>query len=130
MSSRRRKPSGAYIGKEDNFQRTAIQIVRMMLISKGLDPRYAIHVPNGGHRHPVVAMKMKAQGVTPGYPDVMVFHPCAGSAGLSLELKVWPNKPSTEQLEIHELLRGAGWQVHVCYGLGEVEEAVKSYLGV
>ena len=29
-------------------------------------------IPNGGHRHPAVAAKMKATGTTPGVPDLHV----------------------------------------------------------
>lgn len=140
ISPRRAKPAGCYVGKEDAFQRSAIAMVRSIAHPKGVDPKAIMHVPNGGHRNAIVAAKLKAQGTVAGYPDIMVFHPEGLYAmsdregwgdrkvGLSLELKVWPNKPSEAQEAIHEILRNAGWKVVVCYGLGEVEAAVTEYL--
>lgn len=143
---RRTKPPGAYQGREDAFQKSAIAMVRSIAHPRGVDPRAIMHVPNGGQRNAIVAAKLKAQGTVAGYPDIMVFRPgyfedrdeadrqldlIRGdmAVGLALELKVWPNKPSEAQEAIHDLLRKAGWSVVVCYGLGEVEDAVKAYLG-
>lgn len=42
------------------------------------------HCPNGGHRHPVVAAKLKAQGVKPGVPDVCIVW---GGRAIFIELK-------------------------------------------
>lgn len=138
---RRTKPPGAYQGREDAFQKSAIAMVRSIAHPRGVDPRAIMHVPNGGQRNAIVAAKLKAQGTVAGYPDIMVFErsklygydvtDAFGQfyAGLALELKAWPNKPSEAQEAIHDLLRKAGWSVVVCYGLGEVEEAVKAYLG-
>ena len=41
---------------------------------------------------------------------------------------MWPNKPSPEQVFVHEQLTNEGWRVVVCYGVAEVEAAVKAYL--
>lgn len=139
-STRRTKPEGCYIGKEDAFQRSAISLVRALAHPYGVDPRAIMHVPNGGQRNAIVAAKLKAHGVVAGYPDIMVFHPEAllalsrregfgdRKAGLAIELKVWPNKPSDEQLAVHRILESSGWRVVVCYGLGDVENAVTEYL--
>lgn len=107
------------------------------------------HVPNGGQRHPAVAKKLKAEGVKPGCPDVLVFEPyivhvkvpmmkaraftleqlvngdkevteSRVCCGLALELKAGRNKPTAAQVEWHERLRKNGWRVEVCYTLDEV----------
>lgn len=119
-TKRRSKPQGAYEGTEDAFQVSAIRLVRSRLRERGLDERQAMHVPNGGFRHFSVAVKMKKMGVVKGYPDIMVFGP-----DIALELKVWPNKPTDEQVEVHDILRSCGWTVHVCYGLDEVDKAME-----
>lgn len=158
MSTRRTKPTGAYEGREDAFQIAAINLCRAIGRAAGVDPKAIMHIPNGGARNAIVGKKMKAQGTVPGYPDIMVFKPIAIKVevplmksrgfelaalirgeetvtesrvccGLALELKVWDNKPSPDQLHIHDLLRSAGWRVAVCYGLGEVERAIREYLG-
>lgn len=140
ITKRWAKPEGCYQGSEEAFQRSAISLVRALAHPSGVDPRAIMHVPNGGQRNAIVAKKLKAAGTVAGYPDIMVFHAEALLAlsrrngfgdrkcGLALELKVWSNKPTEEQLAVHRFLESAGWKVVVCYGLGEVENAVKSYL--
>lgn len=159
MSTRRTKPPGAYVGKENDFQRTAINMVRALVLPHGIDPKAVMHIPNGSKRTLHYGAFVKAQGMVSGYPDIMVFRPVVVMedvpmmkaraftmdallrgekttkesrvlCGLALELKVWPNKPSEEQLHIHDLLRDAGWRVLVCYGLGEVESEVRKFYGV
>lgn len=139
MSTRRTKPPGAYVGKEDAFQKTAIGLVRSIASGAGVDHRAVMHIPNGGQRNAIVAAKLKAQGTVAGYPDIMVFEIVENRLiadslsgyymGLAIELKVWPNKPTPEQLAIHEILRDAGWRVAVCYGLGEVDKVAREYFG-
>lgn len=156
MTTRRTKPPGAYVGKEDAFQRTAIARVRQIGKEHGIDSRAIMHIPNGGLRNDRVAANLKAQGTVAGYPDIMVFKPKAVQVhvpimkaraftlddlargketvtesrvccGLAMELKVWPNKPTDEQFAIHELLRTAGWRVVVCYSIDQVEEEAMRY---
>ncbi len=136
--AKRTKPEGAYTGSESNFQKSAIKLVRS--VAK-CDPRLVTHIPNGGQRTIMAGARLKAEGVVKGYPDIMVFFPSELHAdpngdwwlskhtGLAIELKVWPNKPSPEQKEIHELLERRGWIVAVCYGLGEVEQVTREYFG-
>lgn len=137
---RRTKPEGCYQGSEEAFQRSAISLVRALAHPSGVDPRAIMHVPNGGQRNAIVAKKLKAAGTVAGYADIMMFQrsklfdydvtDAFGQfyAGLAIELKVWPNKPTEEQQAVHRILESAGWKVVVCYGLGEVENAVKNYL--
>lgn len=39
------------------------------------------HVPNGGHRHKLVAVKLKEQGVKAGVPDLVLPMPVAATSG-------------------------------------------------
>lgn len=48
---------------------------------------WAFHVPNGEHRHKAVAVRLKAQGVKAGVPDVLLPVRAGGFVGLVLELK-------------------------------------------
>jgi len=141
--SKRTKPEGVYQGSESNFQKSAIRLVRS--IAK-CDSRLVTHIPNGGQRTIMAGARLKAEGVVKGYPDIMVFTSgfYAGrdevdrhldeirgdlARGLAIELKVWPNKPQPDQIEVHDLLRAQSWRVEVCYGLGEVEQVTREYFG-
>lgn len=44
-------------------------------------------VPNGGHRHPAVAARLKAEGVKASIPDIFLDVPRQGYHGLRIELK-------------------------------------------
>jgi len=105
-------PKGSYYGKEDDFQ-----ISLMRYIKPSFPGRLIIHVPNGGSRGKAEAGIFKAMGVTAGVPDILIF-----DDRIFLELKVWPNKPTDEQLEVMAKLRSIGWIGDVFYG---IDEAVK-----
>jgi hypothetical protein len=85
------------------------------------------------------AVKMKAEGVKKGVPDIflpapMMYHDInTGNltemyAGLFIELKVGRNKPSPEQLEYMDKLRGAGYMAVICYGFDEAKDCILDYL--
>lgn len=97
-------------------------------------------IPNGGFRHKATAAKLKAEGVVPGVPDILVFQPSvlqpavAGGqyvqyVGLAIEMKVKPNKPTPAQLAWHVNLRARGWSVAVCYSAEEAYDTLLRYLG-
>lgn len=54
-------------------------------------------IPNGGHRDIRVAVKLKAEGVRPGFPDLLWLLPACGYYGMAMELKCGRNKLSPEQ---------------------------------
>lgn len=99
---------------------------------KVLAMMYAI--PNGGKRHKRVAVKLKAEGVKSGVPDIClpvargVFH------GLYIELK----KPKTEssragtptqnQIEWQQQLNEQGYMAVTCVGWESAKDTIESYL--
>ena len=69
-------------------------------------------VPNGGARHPAVAMKMKATGTTPGIPDLHV-----PAWNLWIEMKRQKGgRLSPHQQDWIEYLEGIGHTVIIGYG--------------
>lgn len=85
-------------------------------------------IPNGGHRHVAVAVKMKKEGLKKGVPDT--FLPCARGRwhGLYIEMKVKPNTPSDEQQEMLEALNEQGYATAVCYSFEDARDVVLGYL--
>ncbi len=87
-------------------------------------------IPNGGKRDPATAVRLQAEGVKPGVPDVCLPVARQGWHGLFIELKYGRNKPEPRQLEWLERLTEQGYLAIVCWGWQEAVEAVKEYLGI
>jgi hypothetical protein len=93
----------------------------------GLDLIFAI--PNGGKRHPVTAMKLKAEGVRPGVPDLCL--PVArGYHGLYIEMKDKHRPTTLDQKKIISRLIAEGYRVEVCYSCDEAIMVAEDYLAL
>lgn len=94
-------------------------------------PEFALFaIPNGGHRHPAVAGKLKAEGVRAGILDLMLAVPVPGKHGLFIEMKAGKNRPSPEQSAIGAYLQSERYEVVLCYSFAEAMTAILTYLGV
>ena len=72
-------------------------------------------IPNGGARSPATAGRLKAEGVSPGVPDLFI-----PAWGLWVEMKrAKGGKVSQEQKEWHSYLAKCGYRVIV--GLGQTD---------
>lgn len=89
-----------------------------------------MHVPNGGKRTKAVAAKLKAVGVRPGYPDLVLDVPRERYHGWRGELKVRGGRPSPLQLEWHERLRRQGYRVDVVIGWEAMRDRIVAYLSL
>lgn len=87
-------------------------------------------IPNGGARSALTGAMLKAEGVVAGVPDLMIAMPKNGYAGLFVEMKVKPNRPSREQKEIISKLEDAGYKVAFCYAFEEFVKIVTEYLAL
>lgn len=146
MITRRVKPKECYVGNEDQFQASAMALVASIAVTQGVAWEAITHIPSGAvfsgdaRRRAIQGNRLKKQGWKAGYPDIMVFalvenRELADSIsgynmGLGIELKVWPNKASPEQLKVHAVLEKAGWVVKVCYGLEDVRVALCEYFRI
>jgi hypothetical protein len=81
-------------------------------------------VPNGEFRFPKTAARLKAQGVRPGAPDLVVL-----SSGIfyGLELKRDSGRLADSQRSMGAEITRAGGIYYVCYGL---EEAVQCLMKI
>lgn len=85
-------------------------------------------IPNGGHRHPATAAKLKAEGVKAGVPDICLPVARGEYHGLWIELKAGRNKPTPPQVQWHMRLSQQGYRVAVCYGWEAAREVIEEYL--
>jgi len=69
-------------------------------------------IPNGGARSPATASRLKAEGVSPGVPDLFI-----PAWGLWIEMKrANGGRLSPEQKEWHKYLESCGYRVIVGHG--------------
>ena len=97
---------------------------------KGAYPilRWMFHVPNGGLRDIRTAAKLKAEGVKPGVPDIVLPAARGGAHGLYVEMKSREGKPTKEQLDFHDALRSEGYYVAICHSTDEAIQTILTYL--
>jgi hypothetical protein len=81
------------------------------------DARYSFifHPANGEWRHPATGAKLKKMGVRPGVLDVCVPIPAHGYHSLWIELKVSPNKVTSDQQRWIDFLQEQGHCVSVIW---------------
>jgi hypothetical protein len=85
-------------------------------------------IPNGGHRHFSVARKLKAEGVRKGVPDIFCAAPTERCAGLFIEMKIKPNRPSADQKDWLARLEDAGYRTEVCYSFEDAQVLIVSHM--
>ena len=89
------------------------------------------HVPNGGHRHKLVAIKLKGQGVKAGVPDLVLPMARGGYFGLYLEFKATPPNDAAVSASQHAWIRrlnDQGYLAIVCRGHFDAMEQIRAYL--
>lgn len=106
-----------------------VTFAKYMHLAHPTIPWFAI--PNGGHRHPIVAAKLKAEGVKAGVPDICIAVPRLPFHGLFIELKRKKNGAvSPAQKEMLGTLEKHGYKCVVAKGADQAIDAVKSYLNI
>lgn len=114
-------------GNEHEEQAAVIQWKNLNLKKyPGLKNLYAI--ANGGYRNIQTAVKLKEEGVVAGVLDLFLACPRGAYAGLYIEMKVKPNKPTPEQLEFMDNVRQEGYSAVVCYSATEAINVITDYL--
>lgn len=102
------------------------------------DVKYMFAIPNGGQRTPIAGAKLKAEGVKPGVPDILL--PLRRKddwwySGLFIEMKKPTYKTrkdggiSVEQREYIAFLSLQGFKCVVCYTWKEARDEVIKYYG-
>ncbi len=92
----------------------------------GADMLYA--VPNGGRRDIRTAIRLKAEGVKAGVPDLCLPVARGGYHGAYVEMKYGKNATSDEQRRWIARLRQEGYFVTVCYSWNDAADIVERYL--
>ena len=122
-------PFDKHLTKEDRLQ---------VAICDYLDLQYPktlyTHPHNEGKRTKFEQYKAKKLRMTPGIPDLLIFHTKPISlkqplrVGLALELKIKPNKPTENQNKCLQALNEQNWECHVVYDFESAKKIIDDYL--
>ena len=88
------------------------------------------HIPNGGKRGKVEAIRFKAEGVKAGVPDICLPVPRGEWHGLYIELKRREGgRVSQDQVDWMEALMRQGYYTAICRGCEDAQRVILAYLG-
>lgn len=86
-------------------------------------------IPNGGARDAITGSMLKAEGVRPGAPDLLLAVPTPAFSGLFIEMKKTDGaKPSPDQTAFIDYLLSAGYSASVHYGATSAIKEIEDYL--
>ena len=85
-------------------------------------PTRIFAIPNGGKRGKAEAMRLKAEGVSPGVPDLFI-----PAWKVWIEMKAVGGKASDEQADWAVYLEGEGYQVWFCWGFEDAQKKCIEY---
>jgi hypothetical protein len=81
--------------------------------------------PNQGLRTVKNASRLKAEGMSAGWPDLQIL---GRGCQVFIEMKTSTGKLSPAQKEVHAKLEQTGYKVAVCRSLDEFMQTVNNYL--
>lgn len=86
------------------------------------------HIPNGGSRNKMEAVKLKQMGVKAGVSDLCLPYPKGIYCGLYIEMKYGDNRQQESQKEFLEDMAEAGHFVATCYSAEEAIKVIEEYV--
>ncbi len=94
------------------------------------DLRWLHHSPNGGQRDGFTGAQMKALGVKPGFPDLILPARAGQHPGLVIEMKSATGSTSATQKEWLAHFEAQNWQIRVARSAQEARTILCQYLGL
>lgn len=93
--------------------------------------KYAYAIPNGGHRHPAVGAKLKAEGVKRGISDICLPFASADKwfVGAYIEMKDGNKKPTPEQRDFLDFVARERYCTTVAKSCDEALDFIEGYIG-
>lgn len=90
--------------------------------------KHLFAIPNGGYRHKLTAVKLKAEGVRKGVPDLFLAIPSWGKAGLFIEVKTPKGVIRPEQKQYKKRLEEIGYAHCYVRSLEQFMAIINKYL--
>lgn len=92
--------------------------------------KWLFHVPNGGSRNRMEAVKLKQMGVKAGVSDLCLPYPKGIYHGLFIEMKYGRNRQQDTQKEFLADMAAAGHFVATCYSAEEAIKVLEEYISL
>jgi hypothetical protein len=127
---RARKPITGKVCRTEHVE--AVTFWKMVTMHEGRYPdlKMLFAVPNGGARNPIVARKMKSEGVRAGVSDYVALVPAGDYHGLAIELKTIDGRSSSEQRDFLRNARALGYRAELAHGWVEAWRIVCEHFGI
>ncbi|MFA5630328.1 MAG: VRR-NUC domain-containing protein [Porticoccaceae bacterium] len=123
-----RKPAGR---REEVEQARVVQWSHLPSVRAQMPQlRWLHHSPNGGKRDAFTGGQMKAMGVKPGFPDLILPVKSGPFPGLVIEMKDDKGRESPVQMEWRDHFIEQGWRYHLARSAEEVRQVLCRYLWV
>lgn len=114
---------------EDTEQIAVIQWAQYNM-NRHPELKWLHHIPNGGSRNRLEAVKLKQMGVKAGIADLCLPYPKGIYCGLYIEMKFGNNRQQDTQKEFLADMATSGHFVATCYSAEEAIEVLKKYLSL
>jgi len=111
------------MNKEDNLLLSVASYLRLQYPAV-----LFCHIANERKTSIQQGAKLKRLGVRAGMPDILIFQPNKTYSGLAIELKIKPNRPTKNQLEVLTMLSNNNWNTAVCYSFDEAKNLIDKHL--
>lgn len=82
-------------------------------------------IPNGGSRHKLEAVKLKAEGVLAGIPDLQVI---LQNKVFFIEMKTQKGSQTPNQKQMQEKINSLGFNYFVCRSFEDFQEIIKTQI--
>lgn len=112
---------------EDTEQIAVIQWAQYA-VNRYPELKWLHHIPNGGSRNRLEAVKLKQMGVRAGVSDLCLPYPKGMYCGLYIEMKFGNNRQQETQKEFLRDMAEAGHFVATCYSAEEAVKVIEEYL--
>ena len=111
-------------------QQEQTSLFREAAIRAKADPRWSMlfAIPNGGKRSIVVAVKMKAEGVKRGVPDIFLPVPVGQWCGMFIEMKVRQGGQVSKEQRAFMADLDTRYRVAVAHGAEHASFLIDQYL--
>jgi hypothetical protein len=128
MKYRMNKKGEVVINRKGMEDRLHIACVSWFDIQYQKLTQLLFHIPNGGSRNVIEAVKFKKMGVRKGVADLFLSIPSGVYHGLYIELKYDDNDQSKEQKTFQKAVEDLGYKYLLVYTLEEFQSGVQNYL--